>query len=66
MPPGARGQVANAGTEGFLSGFNEILLLGGGLAFLGAIAALYLVRQSDLRYSIEEAEPQAAAETAAA
>ena len=66
VPPGARGQVANAGTEGFLSGFNEILLLGGGLAFLGAIAALYLVRQSDLRYSIEEAEPQAAAETAAA
>jgi EmrB/QacA subfamily drug resistance transporter len=60
VPPGSKAQVANAATEGFLAGFNEILLLGGGLAFLGAIAAFLLVRQNDLRHEeavVGEEEP---------
>src|SRR5206468_8223204 len=32
LPPGARGAVTDAARQGFLSGFNEILVLGGGLA----------------------------------
>ncbi|MGI8945244.1 MAG: MFS transporter [Thermoleophilaceae bacterium] len=49
FPAPARGQVANAAREGFLSGFNEILVLGAGLSFAGALLALWLVRQGDMR-----------------
>ena len=41
--------VVSAAREGFLAGFNEILLIGGGLAFTGAVAALLLVRPQDMR-----------------
>ena len=34
--------------EGFLAGMNEILMLGGILAIAGAVAALWLVRESDI------------------
>ena len=40
--------VANAAQEGFLAGFNEILLIGAGIAILGAIASLVLVRSRDI------------------
>ena len=39
----------HAAREGFFAGFNEILLIGGGLAFAGAVAALLLVRPQDMR-----------------
>jgi len=64
VPGPARETVADAAREGFLSGFNEILLLGGGLSFLGALLALWLVRQSDIVRS--DAETEALLEPSAA
>ena len=62
VPPPADSIVANAAREGFVSGFNEILVLGGGLSFLGALFALWLVRQSDFRRTepASEAVPEPA------
>jgi EmrB/QacA subfamily drug resistance transporter len=48
VPAGARENVAGAAREGFLAGINEILMLGGILAFAGALVALWLVRESDI------------------
>ena len=42
-------QVAGAARDGFLSGINEILMLGGVLAIAGAIAALWLIRERDIQ-----------------
>jgi EmrB/QacA subfamily drug resistance transporter len=53
VPAGARGAVGNAAREGFLAGFNEIMLIGGGVAIAGAIAAALLVRE----HAIERDEP---------
>ena len=35
-PPGARAQVAQAAQEGFIAGFNTILLVAAAVAFAGA------------------------------
>jgi hypothetical protein len=51
----------HAAREGFFAGFNEILLIGAGLAFAGAVAAVLLVRPKDMR-----SEPVPAAAAAAA
>lgn len=64
VPGPARDVVENAAREGFLSGFNEILILGGGLSFIGALLALWLVRQGDIRR--HEPGPEAAAEPSVA
>ena len=48
FPAGSRESVADAAREGFLAGMNEILMLGGILAFAGAVAALWLVREADI------------------
>jgi EmrB/QacA subfamily drug resistance transporter len=53
VPPVAREGVANAAREGFLSGLNDILMLGGILAVAGALVALWLIREED----IEREEP---------
>jgi hypothetical protein len=59
VPPGARPGVADAARDGFLSGFNEILMLGGILAVAGAIFALWLIRESDIeREAPIEVEPE--------
>jgi hypothetical protein len=58
VPPGSRETVANAGREGFLAGINDILMLGGILAVAGAIAALWLVRESDIERGEEVLEPE--------
>ena len=50
--------VVDAAREGFFAGFNEILLIGGGLALAGAVAAVLLVRPQDMR---SEPAPAAAA-----
>jgi len=50
--------VVQAAREGFFAGFNEILLIGGGLALAGAVAAVVLVRPQDMK---AEAEPALAA-----
>jgi EmrB/QacA subfamily drug resistance transporter len=49
VPAGQRAAVADAAREGFLSGMNEILMLGGVLALAGAVAALWLVRERDIQ-----------------
>jgi hypothetical protein len=57
MPDGARESAANAAREGFLTGMNDILLLGGVLAIAGAVLALLLVREREIeRGSSLEAE----------
>ena len=50
-PPAARGQIQEAANAAFISGFNDILLVGTGIAVVGAIAALALVRQRDFASS---------------
>jgi EmrB/QacA subfamily drug resistance transporter len=53
VPAGQREGVADAAREGFLTGMNEIIMLGGILSIAGALVALWLVRESD----IERSEP---------
>jgi EmrB/QacA subfamily drug resistance transporter len=64
LPAGARGAVAHAARQGFLSGFNEVLLLGGGLALLGAVAAALLVREREIERAPVEASATAVPATA--
>jgi len=69
VPPGARQAVAHAAREGFLSGLNEVLLIGGVVAFAGAVLALWLVRESDIEREPEpvgDLSPERVPETAAA
>jgi EmrB/QacA subfamily drug resistance transporter len=56
VPPGARQSVAGAARDGFLSGLNEIFLLGGILAFAAALVALWLVRERDIEREPVELE----------
>jgi hypothetical protein len=53
VPAGAREAVGDAAREGFLAGFNEIMVVGGVVAIAGALAAALLVRESE----IERDEP---------
>jgi EmrB/QacA subfamily drug resistance transporter len=46
-PPPLRGLVAGAARAGFVSGLNEILLVGAVVAFAGAAVSLALVRERD-------------------
>jgi Major Facilitator Superfamily len=61
-PPGSRSGVADAAREGFLSGFNEIILLGGVFAILAAVVALWLIREEDIEreapIEVEPVEPE--------
>lgn len=56
VPASARGTVSHAAREGFFAGFNEITLLGGGLCFVGAVLALWLVDQGEIRKHAPELE----------
>jgi EmrB/QacA subfamily drug resistance transporter len=59
VPAGSREQVADAAREGFLSGFNNISVLGAVLAFSAAIGAFWLVRERDIeRGEVETVEPE--------
>jgi hypothetical protein len=53
-------RVVDAAREGFFVGFNEIMLIGAGLALAGAVAAVVLVRPRDMK---GEGEPVLAAAT---
>ncbi len=48
VPAGARGTVADAAGQGFIAGLNEIIMLGGVMSLVAAIAALWLVRERDI------------------
>ena len=59
LPPHAHDVVVNAAREGFLSGFNEVLVLGGVVCFVGAALALWLVREHEIeREPVESGEAQ--------
>lgn len=66
VPQQAQAKVQAAAEQGFLHGLNEILLLGALLAFAGALAALWMIREGDIEREevIEgaplEAEPELA------
>jgi EmrB/QacA subfamily drug resistance transporter len=47
VPANIRPEVAQAARDSFISGFNDILLVGSGIALIGAIGAVLLIRQSD-------------------
>jgi len=58
-PPGARAGVADAAQQGFLAGFNDIVMLGGILAIVGGLVAVWLIREEDIeRESPIEVEPR--------
>jgi len=64
VPPGQRSGVADAARSGFLSGINEILMLGGIIAIVGALFALWLIREDEIeREAPIEVEPDYAPET---
>jgi EmrB/QacA subfamily drug resistance transporter len=56
VPPGSRDTVETAAREGFLAGFNEILVAGGALALVGSLLALWLVRERDIEHGQEAEE----------
>ena len=48
IPPGARPAVIGATQQGFLTGLNTILNIGGAVALVGAVLALWLVREREI------------------
>jgi EmrB/QacA subfamily drug resistance transporter len=48
LPPGDRGQLTDAASEGFLAGLNDVLVLGAAVAFVGAVLVLWLVREEQI------------------
>jgi EmrB/QacA subfamily drug resistance transporter len=66
VPAQAQPAIRNAAEQGFLHGLNEVLLLGAILSFVGAVLALWLVRERDIERETAaegrplEAEPEAA------
>ena len=58
VPEQARAGVENAAREGFLSGINEILVLGALLCFAGALVALWLVREDEIEREAVAGEPE--------
>jgi predicted MFS family arabinose efflux permease len=68
VPPRAQDTVANAAGEGLLTGLNEVLVLGAVLSLVGAVLALWLVREEDIdREPVEpKPEPERARERAPA
>ena len=57
-PPGSRAQLATAADQAFISGFNEILLVGAMIAFAGAVLGFVLVRGRDFVAEHGEAAPE--------
>jgi EmrB/QacA subfamily drug resistance transporter len=60
VPPGSRGAAVHAAREGFLAGFNDVLMLGGLLCLAGAVLALWLVREREIEREQLEAPGQVA------
>jgi EmrB/QacA subfamily drug resistance transporter len=67
LPASAPDPVVDAAREGFIAGFNQITLIGAGLAIAGAVVSLVLVRSRDIRDApIEAAQVREAPEPLAA
>jgi predicted MFS family arabinose efflux permease len=62
-PAGSRAQLTTAANQAFISGFNEILLIGAIVAIAGAVLGFALVRSSDF-VTTQETEPVAEPVTA--
>jgi len=60
-PPGRHAEVVHASKLAFVSGFNEILLIGAIVAFVGAALGFWLVRASDFVQPTEGVPEPAAA-----
>lgn len=58
--PGQRAEIVHAAKVAFVSGFNEILLIGAVVAFVGATLGFALVRVSDFVQPTEAPESAAA------
>jgi hypothetical protein len=63
VPPQAHDVVSNAAGQGFLTGLNDVLVLGALLCFAGAALALWLVREREIQREPQEpvGEPEAEA-----
>ena len=60
LPHGAREVAISATRDGFLTGLNAVLLIGGVVALLGAALALLLVREREIeREEIVSPAPRA-------
>jgi predicted MFS family arabinose efflux permease len=57
LPPARRGEVAAAIKAAFAAGLNDLLYVTAGIALVGAVCALLLIRSKDF---VSRAEPQAA------
>ncbi len=70
IPPGSRDLVQNAVNHGFIAGLNEVLVIGAMLSIVGALLALWLVRESEIEREAVgpplEPDPAPVAEAAAA
>lgn len=62
FPTDLSAAVDLAARHGFVDGLNEILLLGAGLALVGAVLTTWLVRAADVRVEELDDEPLAAAD----
>jgi hypothetical protein len=56
LPPQAREVAASAAREGFVAGLNDVLMLGGVLSIVGAVLALWLVRERELEREAAESK----------
>jgi EmrB/QacA subfamily drug resistance transporter len=56
-PPGQRAEIVHAAKVSFVSGFNEILLIGAIIAFIGAALGFALVRSKDFVTAPPEKSP---------
>jgi hypothetical protein len=70
VPPQAQPAVSHAAGEGFLTGLNDVLTLGGLLCLVCAALALWLVREHEIERepleAVGEPEPKAVPQAAAA
>ena len=51
--------MADAAGQGFISGLNEIIMLGGVVSLVAAVAALWLVRERDIERDAPIEVPEA-------
>ena len=62
-PPGSRAELATAANQAFISGLNEILIVGAAVAIAGAVLGFVLVRSRDF---VDEHDAEPIAEPVAA